>query len=300
MRVHLRGGLGNQLFQYAAGLALAESHDAKLVLDTSLLPLKAQIGHVSQWPEQVSSFNHGAAIEHGNNVPLIRWAVSRYLQLERLIGDHFPGLLAFFGIFANETRPSFKHFTNLRSNHFRLNSYCNGFRYANPIAELVRHNVLALIGPSAALSDSLKDSADQRPIGIHVRLGDYKNLENIYGKFDADYFVEGALLARKHLGNRPVWLFSDDPVSALSELEHRIPDIILAPRAALMTGIETLVCMASLDGLVCSSSSFSWWAANLGGGKMLAIFPRPLFAEFGPNEPKDSLLEHWIQIGRKL
>jgi hypothetical protein len=36
------GGLGNQLFQYAAGLALARRHQARLIIDTSFYRTKSR------------------------------------------------------------------------------------------------------------------------------------------------------------------------------------------------------------------------------------------------------------------
>ena len=57
--VFLRGGLGNQLFQYSAGLKISRMTGKKLILRTDLLPIQEdKIGGISRWPNQISEFSH--------------------------------------------------------------------------------------------------------------------------------------------------------------------------------------------------------------------------------------------------
>lgn len=49
--VQLRGGLGNQLFQYAAGVSVSSRHQTDLDIDVSLLPAHTvSRGGVRRWP----------------------------------------------------------------------------------------------------------------------------------------------------------------------------------------------------------------------------------------------------------
>jgi hypothetical protein len=63
VRMKVCGGLGNQLFQYAAGLALARRHGARLIIDTSfyrtkshrLFQLNQLALHFELWPGDETS-----------------------------------------------------------------------------------------------------------------------------------------------------------------------------------------------------------------------------------------------------
>ncbi len=300
VKVHLRGGLGNQLFQYAAGVSLARRNNAELVISSMLLPKARKGGKVSSWPEQISNFRHVGKIVDGEAPKIRVWVVSRLLQLERLLGDNLAFYTSLTGVYANESCPRLDSFRSLRGRRVRLNSYCNGPEYFDDAAEIIRAQVLDTVKRSRELESLLERAELERPIGLHVRLGDYSNLEEIYGKFDPDYFAKAADLARQVSGAGPIWLFSDDPDVAFASLSKIIPRLEVAPEAAALSSLETIIAMSKMKALICSSSSFSWWGAFLGGDKLMAIFPRPLFGRGGPHEPKDALLKSWVQIGRSL
>jgi hypothetical protein len=137
------------------------------------------------------------------------------------------------------------------------------------------------------------------PIGVHVRLGDYKNFPNIYGRFDPNYFERALETMFSLVGERPVWLFSDEP-STLFDIVPKLAVRNQAPAALnQLSGLETLNVMARMQGLVCSNSTFSWWGAFLADRPgFRAIFPSPLFAKSGPADPKNFILPGWLQLGR--
>ena len=301
--VNLRGGLGNQLFQYAAGMALARTLGHELLLDSALLPKSSRVlSGVSHWPEQISLFAHDGDFVDKGTAPISRFFDSRFLQYERMISQSLSKLgLNSHSVYANESGAYSERFHSLSGRKLRINSYCNDRKFFLGFEELLRHQITSPVRESPTLGGLIKQSSSAKPIAIHVRLGDYKNLPHIYGEFDAKYFYRGVELARNLLGDCPLWLFSDEPELAAAFLPELMPDFETPPELSLLSGYETLILMATCSGLVGSSSSFSWWAAFLGHKPgFRAIFPRPTFAVGGPAEPKSALLEDWIQIGRQV
>jgi len=304
VRVHLRGGLGNQLFQYGAGFALARESKRNLVIDSRLLPVKAEsIRGISHWPEQISLFDKDSQFIRGNSGQVEFRVLSRLLQYQRLMHEWGARLGTRFypqNVFANESGNFSERFLNLQGDQIHINSYCNDRKFFLGRDEEIRERVLSPKVITAQASKAIEISREVRPIGLHVRLGDYKNLPHVYGQFDEGYYLRAISLLQELAGSKRIWLFSDEPKLARN-LMPGLPDSVEVPNfLENLSGYETLLVLASTSSLVASSSSFSWWAAFLGEKPgFRAIFPRPTFAVGGPAEPKSALLEDWIQLGRR-
>jgi hypothetical protein len=303
VRVLLRGGLGNQLFQYGAGFALSKKLGVDLILDPSLLPKRESTGsRVSTWPVQLGQFNHFGSIVQGNSN---RTGASRLraglMQLDRSIGDRIPSPLAKLGRFSNEANAQIEHFLALQSKKSVINSYSNSSEYFLDYGDEIRSSIRELRNPSINFQELTQEAAEEKPLAVHVRLGDYTRLRDIYGSFDPEYLREAIRLQLDLSGDRPIWLFSDDVQMALDLTGDLGISLEVKPKLTSMSSLETMLVISRCLGLVASNSSFSWWAAYLSElGESKAIFPRPFFAPGGPDEPKNWLLPSWLQIGRSL
>jgi hypothetical protein len=301
VRVILRGGLGNQLFQYGAGFALSRKLGAALILDPRLLPSgKTTTAGVSTWPMQLGEFNHFGSIVHGiYKKPWASRLQASVMQLDRSIGDKIPSALSKLGRFSNELNADFTYFDTLERGRLILNSYCNSPRFFLEYGDQIRESILSLRQPSPAFLELKQVATKTQPLAVHVRLGDYKNLAKIYGRADTDYLERSIDLQMALSGERNIWLFSDEPRTALDLLGKYKQKAVVPPPLSELTSLETLLIMASCSGLVASNSTFSWWAAFLNNNHQAwAVFPRPFFARSGPQEPKDWLQVNWIQLGR--
>jgi hypothetical protein len=303
VRVLLRGGLGNQLFQYGAGFALSKKLGVDLILDPRLMPKVESTGSgVSTWPVQLGEFDHFGSIVQGNsNQSGSSTFRARLMQLDRSIGDRIPSQLAKLGRFSNETNAHIEHFFAIKSNNSVINSYCNSSEYFLNHGDEIRGSIRELRNPSTNFQELTQEALKEKPLAVHIRLGDYRNLSHIYGRFDPEYVREAINVQFALSGERPVWLFSDDPDLALGLTRHIGHRLETQPAQDRVSALETMLIMSKCNGLVASNSSFSWWAGYLSESlESKIIFPRPFFAPTGPEEPKDWLLPSWIQIGRAL
>jgi hypothetical protein len=299
--VQLRGGLGNQLFQYAAGLTLSRRHGVDLILDTALLPRSTvSRGGVRRWPEQISSFAHEGRLIDSSNDSAARKRVKQSLAgRERALGDSAGRLLRAAGVFAHETAEDIDVFNTLGP-RARINSYCNSPAFFADHATTVAEQVRELVAPGEwYLAERERIKAEQ-PIAVHVRWGDYLNLPHIYGSVPPSYYASSvSLIQALSTGQRPIWLFSDDPAGAEEFLRGSLDIARVVDSPADSAPLENLLLLSSASALVCANSSFSWWAAFLSDtADNSIVFPRPLFAATGPAEPKHWLLPDWIQRGR--
>jgi hypothetical protein len=295
----LRGGLGNQLFQYAAGVSLSRRLDVELELSSALLPRhEVHNGFVSAWPEQISSFDHLGRFEAERTYSTSRhYLQTRLHQTVRLLGDKFPGPILNLGLFANESHASSERFSRI-SSPVTIDSYCANPAFFQDVMSDVVASIEKVSHPSAWFLTNSEMARTQNPIGIHIRLGDFQRLSHLYGKPRLGYIERGLELLKERFPKSQIWLFSDDPSSASALFgENTFFDRVLAAPSESKP-VESLLLLSQCAAIVASNSTFSWWAALIGHRTgMTAIFPRPLYPISGVAEPKHYLLDNWIQIG---
>jgi hypothetical protein len=246
--VHLLGGLGNQLVQYAAGRRLAHVHNTDLALLTV----------------------DYAAADSPRRYELDSFAVqARTIGLrecEERVADRARRQVPM--TFIDEPHSHFLPYVLQAPDESYFYGYWQSERYFSDIGPLLRKE-LTLVTPLGEANQRILDEI-QSPAGpavsLHVRLTDYISEpanRDIYVTCGLDYYQRGIehLLAR--VSGARFFVFSDDPVwTAANLLPH-----IRAPRR-LVTGNENrgaldLALMRHCRHHVIANSTFSWWGAWL-------------------------------------
>jgi hypothetical protein len=272
-KVYLRGGLGNQLFQYAFGLDISKRFGRKLVLSEALMPKSPDlIGGVSRWPNQIAEFAHSGEIKSSRHQPKGRVNVfGKLMAIERSIGDKWPGILPRMGILANE-----KYFpgeeSSIYPNLWRINSYCTSMKVVTDNLGHLESEILSILNPSHQYQRLKNELIAHRPIALHLRLGDYLGLEHVYGSLGSPYF--GRALSKTKDTSRPIWIFTQNGREIPGDLLTQIRPTRIIDEELLTRPIENLGLLAQAETVICSNSSFSWWAAILMSTKKTVIFPR--------------------------
>jgi hypothetical protein len=272
IKVFLRGGLGNQLFQYAAGLFLAQNQGEKIVFRTDLLPIcKDSIANISRWPNQLSEFNSVGLLSQRKPQPAgSTHLLSKKLQILRFFGDIFPKFLLSIGILSRE-RISTPPFSNL-PRIWLVDSYCSSAIPALYLGDNLRDQIRSIKDPSTQFSNLLQEAISARPIVIHVRLGDYQNLKHLYGEPKYER-IETLVRSLGHDNKTEVWLFTDSPEAIEQKMLVRTGVTKVIGPNQLDRPIENLVLMSMGSKLICSNSTFSWWAAFLMGEGGNVFYP---------------------------
>ena len=273
LQVFLRGGLGNQLFQYSTGLYLSECFEKELVLRTDLLPIsKDEVGGISRWPEQMSGFRHSGTLRNKSNQPENSTNLfSKSMQAMRMLGDLSPSLTRRFNWLTSES----KHTLPDRLGEVTLiNSYSSFKHIALEQRSKLREQVSSLVDPSAMFLSNLAELKERNPIIVHVRRGDYIGLENIYGNLTERYYSDAIEILREQVSSHRTWIFSDSP--------HELPNCMVKSLGAervigpkdIPSPLETLVLMSMGSAIVGANSTFSWWAGFISQAGNPLIAPR--------------------------
>jgi hypothetical protein len=263
IEIFLRGGLGNQLFQYSLGLQISKIRGVDLVIREDLLPLfEDKIGQVSRWPNQISGFKHSGQVVVGDHQPEGATDLfGKLMQVQRMIGDVALPILMRFGVLASEKRglPAETSFLDRISS---VNSYATSASFAKINRTQILQEVNSIISPSSTFKKLSLEIEDSMPTVVHLRRGDYLALKDIYGEISVDY-LKNALNSVSASNDQPIWLFTQDRKEMDSDtLSTLMPEKII-DSSDLPSPLETMALMAKGDGLICSNSTFSWWAAFL-------------------------------------
>lgn len=284
--VSLMGGLGNQMFQYAAGKALAERHGVGLVLDLSGFkgdPLRSFLLDRLCVPEATSRSASNASAEKLPNHfarSLWRQRIDRVLGVARL-----PKLAPS----ADSYREPHFHFDpafEALGAHTSLFGYFQSERYFSSIAGSLRDwfSPREPFGKAAADMLALIERSPL-PVSVHVRRGDFLNpgTAEFHGILGESHYREAFDRLNRAIGQEAeLFVFSDDPIAA----EHVLTFV---PKSRLVHVCgdpdrpwDDLALMARCRHHVIANSSFSWWGAWLNRTPdKIVLAPR---AWFGPRE----------------
>ena len=267
IKVILRGGLGNQLFQYFGALDLANELNAELQLDTSLLPNTSILreGEVSIFSNGLSSLSVKARFTRSKwfqlfPEELVRRCLTIYYQIDRKLGS-----IRFLRAwrehrFSNDLeldmKPNLPKYKNILINHAFLNP--SVFDYPRNRAlpkQLEPHQ------PSPWYLETLKSIRINSPAAIHVRLGDHQYIDP---SFDINFYRKGIDHTRKANPDSAFWIFSDDPSKARGLMEELPNQLFFVVPPTESSPLESLLLMANCKTLLTSRSSYSWWAGTIG------------------------------------
>lgn len=293
VRVFLRGGLGNQLFQYALGLEVSRQSGRSLVIREDLLPLTEDtISGISRWPNQLPSFAHSGSTRARSHQPNGGTNLfGKIMQLQRMIGDRAPRLLGMLGFYAAET----KEFHPLGASLPRISSI-NGYASSRSYALLAKTELKSqlndLKSPSPQFKELYSDSMLNKPAVVHLRLGDYQALTEIYGELEEKYLADA--LSEVNSTSHPIWLFTQDVEQAPEWIMELLKPERVIDNRVISNPLENIILMSIGSSLVCSNSTMSWWAAFLHRCPENVVAPR--FVGKTNIFTGDMMLEGWRLI----
>lgn len=285
--VKLIGGLGNQMFQYACGKALAMKHGVELKVDLSDLEKDPGAAYTKRHYE-LHVF--AAQINIATKEEVRPFYKGTDQALVRFFKRTFPSL--FSHLLVNERGHLFQE--DVVS--YPPNTYLNGYWQHENYFKQIRSQLLQDFTPANEMPSDLHATRDAilagNSVSIHVRRGDYVTLSSagaFHGVCSPDYYKKALETIQSKQENIRVFVFSDDPEWCRLNLNlHPSTQFIRHAHHAAWD----LQLMRLCKHQIIANSSFSWWAAwlNEHAGKCV-MAPEFWFANTKSSElgilPKD-------------
>ncbi len=280
--VRLQGGLGNQLFQYAAGKALSSRLGVPIKLET-LTSLNKKKSRDLELDKFLIDFELATPGEVRSFV--------LFPQLYR----HFPNLIAGTNVYRE---PFFQYDRNF--NKLKDPVYLDGFWqspfYFQDIEELIRKefsirkefiNHLEVKGSEFRKIDS---------VSVHIRRTDFMKPKAAayHGVLPSSYYHAAISLIKERVPGAILYFFSDDIEWVKQNLNPTGDSVFVSETTK--SAIEDFFLMSSCRHNIIANSSFSWWAAWLNSsGQKIVIAPSKWFARPEINT-SDLIPKDWIRL----
>lgn len=301
LTVSLTGGLGNQLFQYAAGLYLSEGRVLSVTEDFGKPRLgpdgRAEIFSFSLSAEELrfkedflSQKFAGYLLRLGVHrkwweiKPLMRWLASAvgstYLSLLNRRKIRIQG----FSALGHSEEFRMNRRTNLIVGYFQNSVWASDARVKKVLSQLRLRN------PSEGFLTLAEKAKIENPLIVHVRLGDYRK-EDTFGILPQGYYEKAVSTEFRKGKYKKIWLFSDEPNEALGQIHASFRENVRLIDNGLSPA-ESLELMRLGHGYVIANSSFSWWGAFLSYNDSAHIIaPEKWFKVL--SDPEHLIPEHW-------
>ena len=294
--IELRGGLGNQLFQYYAGAFQAIKSDSKLEIDMTHL-------YYSHEEHSVRSVKNGDNFLTLLNLPgktLIRSKTSYEIEksVRKILKPtkYFDTHLLTPKLFSRSHEPRVVGFDPiLGTKHFRrIGGYFQTYHYFESVTNSNPEYLPKLEEKSDWFKETLKCLENERVVAVHVRKH-YAWLNETFYQCDKKYYSDAFEYLNHKLGDFRILVFGTKDL----KLDSFIPANLIE-KCDRMTppdespDVESLILMSKSPALVTANSTFSWWAGKFASENQIVIAPKKIYVN-KPN-PEDFYPDGWVTI----
>ncbi|MCB1694270.1 MAG: alpha-1,2-fucosyltransferase [Pseudomonadales bacterium] len=284
---HIAGGMGNQMFQLAAGVALASRLGVELRLDTRYYNRRIPV----ELDLRLQHFGHGAREANPRDIPYLKGDT-----FGRFVGSKFhkPCLSAF-----NDMRLPYNPAFETLGDDTYLKGYWQSERYYAGQEDKVRRALTFVTPPNDENARALDVILSKPSVSLHIRRAAYVSVPKfnaIHGTCSPEYYAQAVEHIAANMAEEPVFVaFSDEPDWVRENI--KIPfELHVMGHNGGATNYEDLRLMSRCRHHIVANSSFSWWGAwlNPDPDKMV-VAPERWFAD--PSmQVHDIVPEDWIRM----
>ena len=277
--IKIKGGLGNQLFQYAVGRALALHHRSPLKLDLTIFETyKLHRYLLDQFAIQADIATEDEIIKLKGRNNVLFSALRKAGLVKRKS-------------YLKEKRSSYFDASVFKNDDVYLDGYWQNELYFSDIREELVRDLTSISSMSELGVVYMEGIKKSNSVSLHVRRGNYLNLKN-FNVLDIDYYMKAVEYIRKNVEKPTFYIFSDDLEWCKNSLGF-LDNCIFVD--STKTEIDDLKLMSFCKHNIIANSSFSWWGAWLNQNcKKTVIAPKGWLL----NDPGSSnvILSDWVKM----
>lgn len=284
------GGLGNQMFQYATGKAIAIRSRQKLKLDTT------SFEHYKLRSYELDVFNIDtelASIEEINHLKYNEPSIIEKIKI----------------ILRKRSLPLKNRYYKEKDFHFdpeilnlKESIYLDGYWQSEKYFIAYKDILIKEFTPKKEISHQsnlfLRMMQATVSVSIHIRRGDYVSnptTNSFHGTCDLDYYKNAVSFITNKIDHPHFFIFSDDLIWAKEHLDF-IDNITFIELDEYVPDHEEMYLMSLCKHNIIGNSSFSWWGAWLNqNSNKIIISPKKWFNDQTINT-NDLIPNSWIRL----
>lgn len=294
--VNLKGGLGNQMFQYAMGKALAIKYAQPLKLDiTGYRPRNYQPGDTVR-AFGLSHFSIKADIASDEEVRAAKYPfgiLSKALRFARA---------KVFRVYHTDYHPEIFSKVSSATKYF----YLDGFFQSELYFKDIREYIVKDFSMAEALTPELENAANQiraekGSVALHIRRGDYVSdakTNQAHGVCSIEYYQKAAeYLAEKikAAGDTPTFFIFSDDIAWVKE-NLNLPYPMVYSSALGLKDYQELFLMMLCRHDIIANSSFSWWGAWLNQNPEKIVVAPQKWTNAVPDDHPNIIPSTWLRM----
>ena len=285
--IKLKGGLGNQLFQYAFARSLAYNLNKELFLDISYFSHDEHRKHVIYG---LNSYKIKGIVGYypyseETSIGIDYLSNSRVTEYHEGVKENFPEdifdydiiknienikIPAYFdGYFQQQIKNDEKNY--ITENFFKINN------------DIIHEDLVYTLPLNQSYNNIINEMKKFDSIALHVRHGDYMDLPE-FGLCTKQYYQEAIEYIVSKVENPKFFIFTEDHEWVKNNLKIDFPvEHIVFNEKINASGrgyAELLKVMSLCDHFIIANSTYSWWASFLSENKnKIIIGPKPWFQD---------------------
>lgn len=295
--VKLKGGLGNQMFQYAFGRALAERNNTGLLLDITALNHRLpgrkyvfrnyslDIFNVKQKFTFLSKLS-----KYLNNfifiITLLKYKLIKKLLPKRVVLE--------------KKEYTFEEYNIIHLSKTYVDGYWQHVYYFKSIEKIIREEFTFKNPISLKSKSLLEEIKSKNSVCVHIRKGDYVSIDLNSQKFNilgARYYELGIKFIKEKFSHFHLYIFSDDLEWCKKNINFGDVDHTFVTSEYEGEKMrDYLELMINCKHYIISNSTFSWWAAWLNNDPNKIVITPKKWINDDSVSVDGLILDNWIKI----
>jgi len=305
-------GLGNQMFQYAAGRSLSLTIAQTFKVDISSYSRyglrKYEIAEFFEVEPPIATEEELSGFKFSHPV---RRAWNKVFRKNRITSlpyeEKWPARLLynFFYIFQPpHRRPVFeerqfhfdKNFFNTR-NIVCLKGYWMSYKYFKDYEDIIKKDFTIRKEKLERVQYLADEINNCNSVAVHVRCGDKMEAKylKLYGELSASYYKSGIEYITEKKGNLHLYVFSDDIEMAKNYLPVNVPCTYVSKYIS-KSAIEDFYLITQCKNVIMANSTFSWWAAYLNSHSDKIVVTPERWYNISSYDYKDIYYPSWVKL----
>lgn len=272
--IKLKGGLGNQMFQYAFYLSLKKRCLLALFLFDN---------------EESLHCHNGITLDNAFYIKSAKRA-----KWFRRVRSHLPSVIRRARRVEQENALMYdENYFSKRGLVTIFDGYWQSEKYFAPIADKVRETFLFRKEKMNERTLQFAETLQKGPfVSVHVRRGDYLPLVDYHGLCSENYYRDAMRFMSEKLPDSVFVFFSDD-MDWVKENLHSEGAVYVDWNQG-KDSWQDMYLMSQCKYNIVANSSFSWWGAWLNGNPDKIVIAPSRWFSFSPNH--DILPDSWVML----